>query len=159
MKRPANRDFLKIVVDPSWRIGIVYSSFYAGDVSKLISGAKAVLLQAGIKKENITEHAVPGSFEIPLIGTVLAREKKVDALIRLGIIVEGESQHAGLVAAEAARGMMDVQTQYGIPFAFEILYVNDLEQAKVRSSGADNKGGEAARVVLHSLAEIQKLHS
>ena len=144
---------------PSWRIGIVFSSFYTEEVSALVDGAKAALLRAGIAEQNITEHAVAGSFEIPLIGSILAHEKKVDALIGMGIIVEGETHHAELLARESARGIMDVQVQYGIPFAFEVLYVKNLSQAKARSDGADNKGAEAAWAVLHSLANIRKLRS
>ncbi len=145
--------------DPSWRIGIVFSSFYSDEVGMLVDGAKKSLLAAGIKEKNITEHPVAGSFEIPLIGMQLIWEKKVDALIGIGIIVEGETHHAELLARESARGIMDVQIRYGIPFAFEILHVKNLKQATVRSSGSDNKGEEAARAVLHSLAEIAKLRS
>lgn len=122
----------------------------------MVAGARETLEQAGVKAENITEHPVAGSFEIPLIGLVLASEKKVDALIGLGIIVEGETHHAELLAQESARGMMDVQLKTQIPFAFEVLYVDDLAQAQERSKGIDNKGGEAARAVLHSLAQIRK---
>ncbi|MSR87111.1 6,7-dimethyl-8-ribityllumazine synthase [Candidatus Peribacteria bacterium] len=143
--------------DPSWKIGIIRSSFYKEEVQALVDGARKTLLEAGISESNISEHPVPGSFEIPLLGSALAAAKKVDGLIGLGIIVEGETHHAGLVAAEAARGIMDVQVQYAMPFAFEVLYVKALSQAKERSSGADNKGAEAARAVLYSLAEISKL--
>lgn len=146
-------------IDPTWKIGIVFSSFYTEEIGALVEGAKEALVAAGVDPAHITEHAAAGSFEIPLIGSILASEGKVDALIALGIIVEGETQHARLLATEVARGIMDVQLQYQIPFAFEVLYVNSLEQAKARSSGADNKGAEAAHAVLHSLAEIRKLRS
>ena len=118
-----------------------------------------MLLKAGVPSKNIRAIPVPGSFEIPLLGAVLAQEKKADALIGLGIIVEGETHHADLLARETARGIMDVQVQYAIPFAFEVLYVKKLSQAKIRSTGAENKGEEAARAVLHSLAQIKKLRS
>lgn len=145
--------------DSSWRIGIVYSTFYKEEVDALIAGAKEALISAGLPADNITLHQVAGSFEIPLLGSVLAKEKKVDGLIGLGIIVEGETEHGKLVADAAAKGMMDVQVQYQVPFAFEILYVRALQQAKERASGEHNKGAEAARAVVHSLAQIQKLHS
>jgi 6,7-dimethyl-8-ribityllumazine synthase len=73
----------------------------------------------------------------------------VDALIGLGIIVQGETKHADLLAAESTRGLMDVQLQYKLPFAFEILWVDDIAHARARSE----KGAEAAIAVLHSLAE------
>lgn len=145
--------------NPSWRIGIVHSSFYEDEVGKMVAGARKTLEEAGVEPKNISEHAAAGSFEIPLIGSALAKAKKVDALLGIGIIVEGETHHAELLARESARGIMDVQLQEGIPFAFEILYVKSLKDAVVRSSGALNKGAEAARAVLQSLAELKRLRS
>ena len=146
-------------VDPSWRIALIHSSFYPEDVGRLVAGARESLIAAGIPSRNIAEYPVPGSFEIPLLGSVLAREKKANALIGLGIIVEGETHHAALIARETARGIMDVHVTYGIPFAFEVLYVKTLSQATVRSTGALNRGAEAALAVLHSLAQIAKVRS
>ncbi len=143
-------------VDPQWRIGIVHSSFYREEVDRLVEGAERTLLKAGIKKTNIGVYPAAGSFEIPLIGTALLWEKKVDALIGLGIIVEGQTHHAEILARETARGIMDLQIQYAVPFAFEVLYVKSLAQAQARSRGSMNKGEEAARAVLHSLAQIRK---
>jgi len=143
--------------DPSWRIGIVHSSFYTEEMSGLVEGARNFLLGAGIPAKNVTVHPVAGSFEVPLIGAALAEGKKVDALIGLGIIVEGETHHARLLAEQAARGIMDVQVRYRMPFAFEILYVDSLDQALERTRPGSNKGEEAAYAVLHSLAELKRL--
>jgi 6,7-dimethyl-8-ribityllumazine synthase len=140
-------------------VGIVFASFYPDEIRALVEGAKKELITAGMPAANISEHEVAGSFEIPLIGAALTEAKKVDALIGIGIIVEGETHHARLLAESVAHGIMDVQVRYQIPFAFEVLYVKDLAQAKVRAEGEDNKGGEAARAVLHSLAQMAKLHS
>ena len=142
-------------VDPSWRIGIVYSSFYTEEVEALVASAGVSLQEAGIPSKNITMHPAAGSFEVPLIGAALAEHKKVDALIGLGIIVEGETHHAALLAEETARGIMDTQLKYQTPFAFEILYVDSLKQAQERK----DKGREAAHAVLHSLAELKRIRS
>lgn len=140
-------------VDPAWRIGIVHSSFYKLEMKALIESAKKALMDAGIPAKHIVEHQAAGSFEVPLIGRGLAEAKSVDALIGLGIIVEGDTHHADLLAREAARGMMDVQIGYGMPFAFEILYVDSLQLAQQRL----NKGEEAAYAVLHSLAQLKSI--
>lgn len=140
-------------VDPSWRIGIVHSRYYKEEMKTMVQGAVDALKEAGI--QNITLHPVPGSFEVPLLGAAIAEAKKVDALIGLGIIVEGETHHARLVAENVTAGIMDVQTTYRIPFAFEVLYVKGLLQAKKRL----DKGKEAAQTVLHSLAQIQTIRS
>ncbi|MFA6039307.1 MAG: 6,7-dimethyl-8-ribityllumazine synthase [Candidatus Peribacteraceae bacterium] len=140
-------------INRGWRIGIVHSSYYKEEVGALVSGAAQALRDAGIPPANIKTYAVPGSFEIPLVGAELARKQEVDALIGIGVIVEGETHHARLIAEQAARGMMDVQVRSGVPFAFEVLYVQDLALARARLE----KGEEAARCVLHSLALIERL--
>jgi 6,7-dimethyl-8-ribityllumazine synthase len=137
-------------VDSSWKIGIVYSAHYE-ETMTMVEGAKQYLMENGINQNHISLHRVSGAFEIPLIGAHLAANKKVDGLIALGIIVEGETHHARLVAEECARGVMDVQVRFQTPFAFEVLYVDDLTLAKQRL----NKGEDAANVLLHSLAELR----
>lgn len=141
--------------DPSWKIGIVCSSFYKEVMEQLLEAALSALQSGGILEKNITVHWAPGCFEIPLIGKALAQEKKVDGLIALGIIVEGETHHARLLAEQASRGIMDVQLAYQLPFAFEILYVPRFEQARERAAGSHNKGAEAAVAVLQSLQVLK----
>jgi 6,7-dimethyl-8-ribityllumazine synthase len=142
-------------VDPSWRIGIVASEYYSEQMDTLIKGALDELQKAGIPKENCSVHRVSGSFEIPLIGSELADSKSIDALIGLGIIVEGETHHASLIAQQVCRGIMDIQCKYRIPFAFEILYVDAIRQAEERL----DRGKEAAATVLHSLAKLRSIRS
>lgn len=142
-------------VSTGWRIGIVASQYYPEVVQALIAGAEKTLRDAGIMASNIRVFPAPGSFEIPLIGAALFAADEADALIGLGVIVQGETHHADLIAREAARGMMDLQLQYQRPFAFEILHVDSIEHARARL----DRGAEAARAVLHSLAQIEPLHS
>ena len=142
-------------VNSAWRIGIVASFFYEEEMNALVDGAQSVLTEAGIDPNNILLFEAPGSFEVPLIGEALAEAQEVDALIGLGIIVEGETHHARLLADQASRGIMDVQLRHRVPFAFEILYVDDLAQVNDRL----NKGGEAAVAVLKTLAILDEIES
>jgi 6,7-dimethyl-8-ribityllumazine synthase len=142
-----------IHADPSWRIAIIQSSFYPEETDAMVREAKDALLEAGIHHGNISVHAAPGSFEIPLIGAAIAEKKTADALLGIGIIVEGETHHADLLAGEVARGIMDVQLRYRIPFAFEVLYVSSLEMARMRAS----KGAEAARAAINALGALAAL--
>ena len=151
-KLPTKGDIQEIIemsLRPAWRVGIVYSSFYKEEIEIMLSGATKALKAVGMQESNITHYPVPGSFEIPLVGAALAKQQSVDALIGLGIIVEGETHHARLIAENVARGIMDVQTQYAIPFANEVLYMDSLELARQRL----HKGEEAALSVLHLLAQ------
>lgn len=144
-------------IDADWRIGIVASSYYKDEIDALIEGARKTLVDAGINDANITVYPAPGSFEIPLIGAALAEEEKVDALIGFGIIVEGETHHARLLAEAATNGIMETQLTYHIPFAFEILYVNTIKDARARTIGQHNKGIEAALAVLHTLSSLNSI--
>jgi 6,7-dimethyl-8-ribityllumazine synthase len=146
--------------DPAWKIGIVASYYYKEEMEGLVAGAKEALLEAGLPEANILLHEASGSFEVPLIGAALAESKKVDALIGFGIIVEGKTHHARLLAENVARAFMDVQMKHLLPFAFEILYVNDIAQAQERSApGPANKGREGAHAALHSLAELKRIRA
>ncbi|MFH0851939.1 MAG: 6,7-dimethyl-8-ribityllumazine synthase [Candidatus Peregrinibacteria bacterium] len=140
-------------ISSGWRIGIVHSSFHPEVVAELRAGAERVLNEAGIAPGNVRTYAAPGSFEIPLIGAALIAAKEADALIGLGVIVEGETHHARLIAGQAARAIMDLQVRHLIPFAFEILYVRDLSQARARV----DRGEDAARAVLHALALLSPM--
>lgn len=142
--RSSSPHFGSIKASPEWRVGIVYSSFYPEIIASMKESAVQELKKSGISEDHISFHEAPGSFEIPLIGRNLAEAKSVDALIALGVIVQGETHHAEILARESARGCMEVQLAYGIPFGYEILYVDLLEDAEKRGE----KGGEAAHAVL-----------
>lgn len=146
-------------IDPRWKIGIVASTYHKEHVDTLVDGAKQTLIGAGIPADHVTVHSAPGSFEVPLIGAALAEKRAVDALVGFGIIVKGETHHADLLADAVTHGIMDVQMRYRIPFAFEILYVDSIQQAIERTHGEANKGIEAARAVLHALRELQNIGS
>ena len=137
------------------RIAIIYSDFYKEEMAEMVSYTKQELLSFGIAEQQITLYPVPGAFEIPLIGSALAARKAVDALIGLGIIIEGQTHHARLVAENCARGMMDIQTTYAIPFVNEVLYVDRRELAHARLS----KGKDAARACRDSLALLDSMQS
>lgn len=157
-KLPSKNDIQEIIelsLRPAWRVGIIYSSFYKEEIEHMVRGAIETLDAVGIEESHISQYPVPGSFEIPLLGAALAKKKSVDAIIGLGIIVEGETHHARLIAENTARGMMDVQITYAIPFANEVLYVDSLELARERL----HKGEEAAISVLHSLAQLASMQS
>lgn len=144
-------------IDPTWRFGIIASTYHREVVDALVTGAKTFFTSAGIAEANITVYDAPGSFEIPLIGAALARTRAVDALLGFGVIIQGETHHARLLAETVARAMMHVQTSELIPFAFEVLYVDSLDQAIDRTKGEDNKGIEAARATLRSLDTLRTL--
>ena len=129
------------------RIGIAVAEFNADITEKLLAGALTELRASGVSPRNTTVVHVPGSFELPLACQKFAETGKYDALIALGCVIKGETDHYYYVAGEAARGIMDVMLKYTIPIGFGIITSNNLKQAQERS-GKTNIGTHAARAVL-----------
>lgn len=144
-------------VDASWKVAIIASLWHREMLDPMIESARKTLIDAGLKDAHVTVHDAPGSFEVPLIGSALMGN--VDALIGFGIVLQGETLHAQLLSQATAQAMMDLQVHHKKPFAFEILHVLDIEQAKARAEGPHNKGFEAARAVVLSLAALKRIHS
>jgi 6,7-dimethyl-8-ribityllumazine synthase len=129
----------------SLKIGIVVSEYYADVITgKLLIGALDVLKKARVGQKNITVVRVPGCFEIPYGCITLLKRKKFDALIAVGCIVKGETNHDRYIASAVSQGIMDLTLIYKVPISFGVITVNNLAQAKVRSTGKNNKGREAA---------------
>ncbi|MFZ2187661.1 MAG: 6,7-dimethyl-8-ribityllumazine synthase [Candidatus Moraniibacteriota bacterium] len=131
------------------KIGVVVSEYYADMITeKLLTGALAILREWNVLQKNVTIVRVPGCFEIPYGCITLLKRKKFDALITLGCIVKGETDHDRYIASAVAQGIMDLTVAYRVPIAFGVLTVNNFAQAKVRSTGKHNKGSEAAIAAL-----------
>lgn len=141
------------------RIGIVTSRFNFNISERLLEGAEKTLREKGVDPKNITSIRIPGAFEIPIMLQRLARRKgrhKMDGLIALGTVIRGETPHFDYVAGEAARGVMTVSIEEGIPIAFGVLTTNNERQALDRAGGRfGNKGEEAALVVLEMARRIK----
>jgi 6,7-dimethyl-8-ribityllumazine synthase len=99
---------------------------------------------------------VPGSFEIPLAVKLVAMQEKFDAILALGVILQGETAHAELVARSVTGALMNLALEFRIPVIHEVLFLMNEEQAKARCLGAKvNRGTEAARAAV-SIARTAK---
>ncbi len=135
------------------KIGIVVSKFNSDITGGMLQGTMDVLEKNKVKKSNIKTVWVPGAFEIPLACQKAAKTKKFDALIALGCVIKGGTDHYYFVSNEAARGIMDVMLKYDIPIGFGVITTNNLKQAQDRSRGKNNKGAEATQAVLEMISE------
>jgi len=124
--------------------GIIVSRFNEAITSKLLAGAKKAFEFAGVSDENIDIVYVPGAFEIPLIADRMASLKKYDALVALGAVIKGETDHYNYICNEVAKGIARVGLIRQIPVIFGILTVKTLEQALERSGIKNNNGWHAA---------------
>lgn len=144
--------------NPIWRIAIVRSVWHRECTDALNADAIKALVDAGISKKNIMEIEAPGSFEIPLLCQTLLEYGEADGVIAFGIIVQGATHHAEMIARECGRAIMNLQLLHRRPVINEILYVDTLEDAKIRSIGEHGKGRHAAHTLLSALARNEQLH-
>ena len=125
-------------------VGVVVADFNRGITGRMLEGALEVLKASEVKKTDIHVLHVPGSFEVPFGCLTLLKKKKYDALVALGCIIKGETEHDRYIAAAVSEGLMQLSLRYNVPIGFGIITTNDLAQAEVRSRGEANKGKEAA---------------
>lgn len=127
------------------RFGIVVSEWNAEITEGLYSGAIEALLDCGALDTNIVRWNVPGSFELTFGCKKMITSQKMDAVIAIGSVIQGETKHFDFVCAATAQGIMDLNTNGEVPVIFCVLTDNNLQQAQERSGGKHgNKGTEAA---------------
>ena len=148
-KSPSNYK-VKLTFPDSIKIGVVVSEWHPEITEALYKGAQKVLLENGIKQDNIIRKNVPGSFELPLGAQQLTEKTK--AVICLGCVIKGETDHYDFICAAVSKGIMDVSLAHNKPVAFGVLTTHNLEQAMNRAGGKfGNKGEDAAFTVLKML--------
>ncbi len=134
-----------LVVDPKARFAIVVSRFNETICERLLSGAMDILVRHGGQAGQIVVVRVPGAFEIPLTVRRLARSKRFDAVIALGVVIRGGTPHFDYVCSAVTSGLNQAQMETDIPVGFGILTTDTTEQAMERSGiKMGNKGVEAA---------------
>jgi 6,7-dimethyl-8-ribityllumazine synthase len=132
------------------RYAIVVGRFYEDLAEKLVSSARAAFEQAG---GDVDVFDVPGAYELPLAAQYCARSGRYAGVAALGAVIRGETTHYDYVCGESARGLMDVQLQTGVPCAFGVLTVENMDQAQARAGGGKrDQGRHAAEAVLMMVA-------
>jgi len=134
------------------KIGIIVSRFNSFIAEKLLEGAIDTLVRSGVADKNIEVARVPGAYEIPLVAQKMARAKRYDAVICLGVVIRGATPHFDYVAGEAAKGIAQVSLDSGVPVMFGVLTTENIEQAIERSgSKGGNKGADCALAALEMI--------
>lgn len=137
------------------KILVVAADYYEDLTERLATGACEVLSQAGIAQDRVMIKRVPGCWELPLAAQRLIRRHSPDAVVALGVLIQGETDHYEHIAHQACAGLMRVSLEEGIPVGLGVLTCRNFEQASARC-GADprkgNKGSEAAAAVLRMLS-------
>ena len=137
---------------------IVVSRFNEFICSKLLSGAVDELKRHGVKDENIDVIWCPGAFEIPLTSKKAAKTNKYSAIIALGAVIKGSTNHYDYVCAEVSKGVASVGLETEIPVIFGVLTTDNIEQAIERAgTKSGNKGADAAKSAIETVSLFRKI--
>ena len=134
---------------PAGRFAIVAARFNQFIVEQLVAGALDGFKEHAIADDAVDLVWVPGSFEIPLVSQTLAASKKYAAIIALGAVIRGETDHYDHICRCAADGIAQASLATGVPIIFGVLCCQTRQQALDRAGGtAGNKGFDAAVAAL-----------
>jgi 6,7-dimethyl-8-ribityllumazine synthase len=136
--------------------GIVVSEWNREITHKLYEGCLETLLKHGAKEEDIHTAQVPGSFELPVGGKILAARHRLDAVICIGFVIKGETSHNEYINQSVATGLTNLSIASGIPFVFGVLTPNTQEQALERAGGKHGNKGVEAAVTAIRMAALKK---
>ncbi len=134
-----------------WRVALCVARFYSDLAARLEQGARAALADGGVT--TIEEFSVPGAFELPLVAKFAAESGRFDAVVCLGAVIRGETDHYDYVCAGASEGVLQVGLATGVPCGFGVLTVDTMEQARQRVVGGTKRdtGATAVEAVLAAL--------
>ncbi len=127
------------------KISVIVSRFNELVCSKLLEGALDCLRRHGVNDEDVRVIWTPGAFEIPFVARKVAEKKEDHAIIALGAVIRGATDHYNHVAAEVTKGIAMTSLETGVPVIFGVLTTDTIEQAIERAgTKMGNKGFDAA---------------
>ena len=133
------------------RVAVVVARFNEFVTKRLLEGAVETLVRHGVRDDDITLAWVPGSFELPVVAKSLGQSGQFDAVICLGAVIRGETDHYEMVANQAAAGISAAGRETGIPTVFGVLTTENMEQAINRAGGkSGNLGSNAASAAIET---------
>jgi 6,7-dimethyl-8-ribityllumazine synthase len=134
------------VAERGWAIAV--ATFYRDLADRLVEGAQRVF------DGSADVHEVPGAFELPLAARYCA-DAGYEGVACLGAVIRGETDHYDFVCSSAASGILRVSLDTGVPCAFGVLTVEDMDQALARLGEKRHQGEDAARAVVR-MAELRR---
>jgi 6,7-dimethyl-8-ribityllumazine synthase len=143
---------------PAGRFAVVAARFNDTIVNALVAGALDAFRRHGADDDAVDVIRVPGSFEIPVVARRLAESNKYAAVVCLGAVIKGDTDHYDHVAAAAANGVLQAGLATGVPVIFGVLTCDTWEQAVNRAGGkSGNKGAEAVATAIEMANLMRKL--
>lgn len=138
------------------RIALVVSRFNDFLTAKLVEGAVDAYTRHGGDAGTLTLAYTPGSFEMPITALKLAQTGKFQAVVCLGCIIRGQTDHYDHVASEATKGIAYVGVQTGVPTIFGVITADNLEQAIDRAGAKQGNHGAKAMMTAIEMVNLLK---
>ena len=138
------------------KFGLVAARFNDFFVSHLVEGAVDTIVRHGGNADDIALAWVPGSYEIPFAVKKMLESGKYDAIIAMGVVLQGATPHAGYINNEVAKSLAQLGMESGTPVTYGMITADNIEQAIERSgTKAGNKGADAAHAAIE-MANLNK---
>ena len=128
-------------------------------VDRRVEGAELAFVQHGGQTGNLDHFLAPGSYEVPLVARKLAESGKYDAVVCLGAVIKGDTDHYDFVAGGAANGILNTSLHTGVPVAFGVDPTTDTVEQALNRAGikAGNKGAEAVLAMIETVNLLRKI--
>lgn len=145
----AVRELSGNLIGKGLRVGIAISRFNDFFTKELKGGALDGLTRHGVQEKDIVVAWVPGANELPLVLQKMAESGKFDALIGLGVVIQGATAHADLINGQVSKSLAKIAMDTHLPVINGVVCAGNLEQAIERcGSKAGNKGWSAAEAAI-----------
>ena len=138
------------------RFAVVVSEWNTEITEALYEGAKETFLKFGASEADIVRRNVPGSFELTLGAQLMAERKEFDAVICIGVVIQGETKHFDFICDAVAKGITDLNIKYNLPVIFGVLTPNTMQQALDRAGGVHGNNGDEAAITAIKMAALKK---
>ena len=145
------------MMNTNFKISIIVSKYNTEITEKLLDGALSRLMQHGFSEQQIDILRVPGAVDIPLTAQLLARSKRYRAIICLGAVIRGDTDHYEYVCQQVSNGCQQVMLEFSLPVIFGVLTTENVQQAEERVSDGNHKGIECADAAIHMIDLIDEI--
>ncbi|MFM1875049.1 MAG: hypothetical protein RL266_786 [Bacteroidota bacterium] len=138
------------------RFAVVVSDWNTELTESLFKGAKQTLIKFGAKEDDIVRRNVPGSFELTLGAQLMAERGEFDAIICIGVVIQGETKHFDFICNAVSNGLTELNIKYNLPVIFGVLTPNTHQQALDRAGGIHGNKGDEAAITAIKMAALKK---
>jgi 6,7-dimethyl-8-ribityllumazine synthase len=127
-------------------MGIAAARYNEDLVGALVENTVAHLTESATEPPHVER--VPGSAELPFAVNVMARTGRFDAVIAIGVVIAGDTNHHHVIGDSTALTLQQIGLDSGVPVINGILVVENLAQAEARAGKKINRGKEFALAAL-----------